>query len=64
MRTSLLVVFMCLLVGGCGSSERALSPPNVILIVTDDQGYGDLGCHGNPVVETPNMDQFHAQSLI
>ncbi len=32
--------------------------PNVILIVTDDQGYGDLSAHGNPVLKTPNMDRF------
>ena len=31
-------------------------PPNVILIMSDDQGYGDLGVHGNPIVRTPNMD--------
>ncbi len=30
--------------------------PNVILIMTDDQGYGDLACHGNPDVQTPEMD--------
>ena len=38
-------------------------PPNVILIVTDDQGYGDLGCHGNPVLRTPNLDRLHGQSV-
>jgi arylsulfatase A-like enzyme len=37
--------------------------PNVILIITDDQGYGDLSCHGNPVLKTPNMDQLHGESV-
>lgn len=38
-------------------------PPNVLLIITDDQGYGDLGCHGNPVLKTPNLDRLHAESV-
>ena len=37
--------------------------PNVILVLTDDQGYGDLGCHGNPVVRTPNLDRLHSDSV-
>lgn len=37
--------------------------PNVILIITDDQGYGDLGCHGNPVIRTPHLDQLYKQSV-
>src|SRR5262245_5840273 len=37
--------------------------PNVVLIITDDQGYGDLGCHGNPRVRTPNLDNFAKQSV-
>ena len=32
-------------------------------MITDDQGYGDLVCHGNPVAVTPNMDRLHPQSI-
>ncbi|MGY8770390.1 MAG: sulfatase-like hydrolase/transferase [Pirellulales bacterium] len=35
----------------------------MILIVADDQGYGDLSCHGNPVLKTPNMDRLYAESV-
>ncbi len=37
--------------------------PNVILVMTDDQGYGDLACHGNPVLRTPNLDRLHSESV-
>jgi arylsulfatase A-like enzyme len=37
--------------------------PNVILILTDDQGYGEVAAHGNPIIKTPNMDELHAQSV-
>ncbi|MGY6647489.1 arylsulfatase [Wenyingzhuangia sp. IMCC45574] len=37
--------------------------PNVILILTDDQGIGDLGCHGNPWLKTPNLDKFYEKSV-
>jgi len=37
--------------------------PNVILVVTDDQGYGDLGCHGNPILRTPHLDALYQQSV-
>lgn len=36
--------------------------PNVILVITDDQGYGDLSCHGNPWLKTPNIDAFASES--
>jgi len=37
--------------------------PNVVLVLTDDQGYGDLSCHGNPVLKTPHMDRLYAESV-
>lgn len=37
--------------------------PNVILILTDDQGYGDIAAHGNPWVQTPTLDRLHEQSV-
>lgn len=37
--------------------------PNVVLVMTDDQGYGDLACHGNQVIKTPNLDRLHGQSV-
>ena len=37
--------------------------PNVIVILTDDQGYGDLSAHGNPVLQTPHLDRLHDQSV-
>ncbi len=36
--------------------------PNIVFILTDDQGYGDLACHGNPILETPNIDALYEKS--
>lgn len=44
---------------GTRSSRR----PNIIFILTDDQGYGELSCHGNPILKTPNLDRLHAESV-
>ena len=41
----------------------ATTAPNVVFILTDDQGYGDLGCHGNPYIRTPHLDRLHAESV-
>jgi arylsulfatase A-like enzyme len=37
--------------------------PNIILIVTDDQGYGDVGAHGNTMLRTPHLDRLHGESV-
>ncbi|PHN02687.1 arylsulfatase [Flavilitoribacter nigricans] len=39
------------------------APPNILLIMTDDQGYGDLAYHGNPQIHTPALDKLAAESV-
>jgi arylsulfatase A-like enzyme len=45
----------------CKSIEKE-QQPNVLLILTDDQGWGDLQSHGNPLISTPNLDKLAQQS--
>ena len=45
------------------SQAQTTRPPNIVLVMTDDQGYGDLAVLGNKVVKTPNLDRLHAESL-
>ncbi len=48
---------------GCaGNAKSAAKRPNIILVVSDDQGYGDFECFGNPIVKTPNLNRLYAQS--
>ena len=44
-------------------SSQVKQHPNVLLIITDDQGYGDLGITGNPHVKTPSLDKFAGESI-
>ncbi len=37
--------------------------PNIVFVLTDDQGYGDLSCHGNPILKTPNIDRLHREGV-
>lgn len=39
------------------------SRPNIVFIMSDDQGYGEISAHGNPILRTPHLDRMHAQSL-
>ncbi|MBN1444271.1 MAG: arylsulfatase [Planctomycetes bacterium] len=48
---------------GAAVAARNAPRPNVILLLVDDQGYGDLGCTGNPVIETPNLDRLHSEGV-
>ena len=51
-----ITVIMCAGAGFALTDSAAAPRPNIVLIMTDDQGYGDLGIHGNPVLETPHLD--------
>jgi len=37
--------------------------PNIIIVITDDQGMGDLACEGNPYIKTPHIDKFHSDAI-
>src|SRR3954453_122964 len=63
---SLLMLLGLTILIACPDRGRAAVPPrpqrpNVIILLTDDNGYGDLSCHGNPGLKTPNFDRLHDQ---
>lgn len=53
------LLLLCLL----SLAVRAADRPNVLFILTDDQGYGDISAHGNPVLKTPNIDKLRSESV-
>ena len=48
---------------GQASAALAGKRPNILFILTDDQGYGDVSAHGNPLLKTPNMDRLHHEGV-
>ncbi|MDA8743746.1 arylsulfatase [Rubripirellula amarantea] len=61
-RSRCLVFFACLTLFWFGTASSA-SQPNVIVVMTDDQGYGEFSCHGNPITATQNIDRLASQSI-
>ena len=59
------LAFAITLLVGVAANVHAESnaKPNVVIVITDDQGYGDLSCHGNPVLKTPHLDKLHSESV-
>ncbi len=56
------VVFLGLILLLLGCSQMEEKKPNVILIMIDDQGYGDIAAHGNEFIKTPNIDELYRKS--
>lgn len=58
------LVFCCCAVILASSAFAAEAKrPNVVVVITDDQGYGEIAAHGNTVIRTPNMDTLHGESV-
>jgi len=57
------IALVCALLLIASANTSVAAPPNVILVITDDQGYGDLSIHGNPVVKTPHIDKLARESI-
>lgn len=63
-RPTLLSILAVILAQSLSSETRAADrPPNILIILTDDVGYGDIGCYGATKVKTPNVDKLAAGGL-
>ncbi len=55
---------ICAVLVSCTAAGAQSTPPNVILIISDDQGWGDYGFMGHPDIRTPQIDRLASQSLV
>lgn len=56
-------LLITLAVGGCALISQAKEQPNIIYILADDLGYGDLGCYGQEVIQTPHLDKMADEGM-
>ena len=57
-------VFLMALAVCAAPQEEAVSPqPNILFILSDDMGYGDLSCYGSTTIATPNIDRIAASGV-
>lgn len=61
-----LIALACSVLSAAETEPYEVKPderPNVLVVLTDDLGYGDIGCYGNEIVQTPNLDRFAQEGL-
>ncbi|HEY6169695.1 MAG TPA: arylsulfatase, partial [Verrucomicrobiae bacterium] len=58
-----LFAFLCPVCSDAFAASLAGKRPNVLFVLCDDQGYGDISAHGNPILKTPNMDRIHDEGV-
>jgi len=51
------------MLAACFSLTRADAPPNFVIFLTDDQGWGDLACYGHPEIQSPHLDRLATQGV-
>ena len=54
---------LCFLFSGCAGDEPSRNLPNIVLVMADDQGWGDVAYNGHPVLRTPHLDEMAASGL-
>lgn len=62
-KAHLLLILCSLLCGAAGAQSRPATPPNMVVILADDLGYGDLGCTGSRQIKTPSLDRLAKEGV-
>lgn len=63
MKNSLLLLIIVSVLAAKPHSGQAERLPNIIILLIDDMGYGDIAAHGNPLLKTPGFDRLHRESV-
>ena len=64
MKTAIALTLLLAPSTGFAEDKPVHSKPNIIIIMPDDAGYGDISCLGHPIIKTPNIDTLKKQSLL
>ena len=60
---NIMLLSSALMLAGTAMAQVENEKPNIIFILCDDMGYGDLGCYGQQYISTPNLDRMAAEGM-